>query len=74
MRSMILIGLAAALLAGCSTQTKILNGNSSSVTIQRDGRYDETVQMAAQHCAQYGKDIRLVHTEGFIVTFDCISG
>jgi hypothetical protein len=65
--------LVTASIAGCSTQGLILNGNPSSVTIRHDGSYRKSTELAVQHCSQYSKDARLIHTEGWIMSFDCMS-
>jgi hypothetical protein len=73
MRGIMLVILATSTIAGCATQGKIINGNPSSVTIQHDGSYAASTELAVQHCAQYGKDARLIHTEGWIMSFDCVA-
>jgi len=60
-------------IAGCAGPMKIINGNPSSVTVKHVGSQEAATQMAVQHCAQYGKDTRLIHSEGFIMSFDCIA-
>lgn len=72
MRIVGIVTLAALAVGGCATPGKIINGNPSAVTIQHDGSYAQSTELAAQHCAKYGKDIRLVHTEGWIMSFDCV--
>lgn len=73
MRAITIVILATSTIAGCATQGKIINGNPSSVTIQHDGSYAASTELAVQHCAQYGKDARLIHTEGWIMSFDCVA-
>lgn len=73
MKFIAILILATASVAGCSTQGVMLNGNPSSVTIRHDGSYRKSTEFAVQHCNQYGKDARLIHTEGWIMSFDCIS-
>ena len=70
MKAIMISVLATITLAGCAG--KILNGNPSSVTIKHDGSYSAATKLAVQHCAQYDKDARLIHTEGFIMSFDCL--
>ena len=72
MKLVVIVMLATVTIAGCATQGKIINGNPSSVTIQHDGSYSASTELAVQHCAQYGKDARLIHTEGWIMSFDCV--
>lgn len=73
MKTIAIVILATLTITGCATQGKIINGNPSSVTIQHDGSYAASTKLAVQHCAQYGKDTRLIHTEGWIMSFDCVA-
>ncbi len=61
------------MLIGCATAGQIISGNPSAVVIRHDGSFAASTKLAEQHCAQYGKDVRLIHTEGFIMSFDCVS-
>jgi hypothetical protein len=62
----------ALVLVGCATAGQIISGNPSAVVVRHDGSYAASTKLAEQHCAQYGKDVRLIHTEGFIMSFDCV--
>ncbi len=72
MKAIAITILATLTIAGCATPGKIINGNPSSVTIQHDGSYSMSTELAVQHCAKYGRDARLIHTEGWIMSFDCV--
>lgn len=70
----IIIAALALLVTGCAAREgKIIDGNSSSVVIYHGGSYPSATQLAAQHCSAYGKNSRLAHTEGWIMSFDCVS-
>ena len=72
MKVISIVVLTSLAVASCAaTAGKIINGNSSSVTIQHDGSYSQSTELAVQHCAEFGKDARLIHTEGWIMSFDC---
>lgn len=60
-------------LAGCTTAPQVLTSNSSAVTIRHGGSYPEAAALAQQRCAAYDKDVRLVHTEGWLMSFDCVA-
>lgn len=72
MRGITIAMLAALTAGGCATEGKIINGNPSAVTIRHDGSYEKSTNLAVKHCEQYGKDARLIHTEGWIMSFDCV--
>jgi len=72
MKKLLIVSFAAFGVIGCATEGKIISGNPSAVIIQHDGSLAASTKLATQHCAQYGKDIRLVHTQGWIMSFDCI--
>jgi len=40
--------------------------------VQRDGSVQSATALAVNHCAQFGKGVRLIHTEGWIMSFDCV--
>lgn len=49
MKAITIVMLATVAIAGCATQGKIINGNPSSVTIQHDGSYSASTELAVQH-------------------------
>lgn len=58
-------------LAACGPAS-LINGNPSSVIVKRQGSVQDATDIAAKHCGQYGKGVRLIHTQGFIMSFDCV--
>jgi hypothetical protein len=62
MKQAAIVAVAILTLGTCAGEGKILNRNPSAVIIRHDGSHAASTRLAAQHCAQYNKDIRLVQT------------
>jgi len=60
-------------LAGCAGTPRLVSANPSSVVVFHDGDIGGAARMAANQCAQYNKDARLIQTAGFIMSFDCVT-
>lgn len=58
-------------LSACGPGT-VINGNPSSVIVRREGSAKDATEVAAKHCAQYGKGIRMIQYYGTIMSFDCV--
>jgi len=59
-------------LAGC-TPARLVSANPSSVIVIRNRGLAEAAAVAEAKCASYGKDARLAHTQGDIMSFDCVT-
>ena len=57
--------------ASCSS-SRIVSGNPNAVMIERDGTIQNATRVAEKHCARYGKGVRLIHSDGKIMSFDCV--
>lgn len=71
-RSRIIMVLSALTLLGACAPARVLSGNPTSVVVKREGSIQEATDLAVKHCAQYGKGVRLIHSERFVMSFDCV--
>lgn len=72
-----IVGCIAILLlaTGCAGQDsdRVTISNPSGVTIVREGTVETASARASSECAKYGKHAKLTHSQGFIMSFDCVS-
>ncbi len=77
--SVVLVGLAALVLAGCADQPPLVDrvskgqveGDASRVSIQ-GGRID-ALPLAVIHCARYGRSAQWSHSDGDRSVYDCVA-
>jgi ABC-type molybdate transport system substrate-binding protein len=68
----VIICIGAVTLLGCASPPEVMNASESAVIVKHGGSYADATAVAAQQCARYGKNVRLAHTEGWIMSFDCV--
>lgn len=69
---MLLVSLTGALLIACEAHSRVIGGNAKSVSVFHGGSHTQAFQVAEKHCGAHGKYARLIHTERWIMSFDCI--
>lgn len=63
----------ALLVVACSTEPRLVSSNPSSVVVRHEGSHPRAAALAQAECSGYGKDARLIHTEGWLMSFDCVA-